>query len=215
MLFVQWKLQRTELAGLTLCAALIAPVALWPRMQGEFDRVGWLTGMIDTGSMIGPAGAWLAVILGALLAIRPFILDARSRHTYALALPVPRVVYAWMRAATGLTLCLLPAAGFLIGALIAAESIPDTMLVRKFPFQLSLRFLLALATAFSAVFAFQYGLGGKAKRWLVIVCVTVVGCELIAQLALHNTMIGGLAEFLTGSFSPVSLFRNRWVLFDV
>lgn len=215
LLFVQWKLQRAEILGFTLLASLIAPVAIWPRINDGYDRVGWLTNMIDSGTLIGTAGAMLAVVLGGLLAVRPFALDARARHTYPLALPIPRVRYALMRAGTGLTLCLVPAIGFLIGALVAAESIPDTLWLRKFPIALTVRFLLAVATAFAIVFGFQYGLGGRAKRWLVIVAVLLVAFEIFGLVVLRGSMIQPLAEFLSGSFSPIRLFRDRWVLFDV
>jgi hypothetical protein len=215
LLFVQWKLQRVEILALTLVAALISPIAISGYVDGRYDRMGWLTGMIGSGSLIKPGGALLAVALGTLLAVRPFLLDARARHTYALALPIPRARYALMRAATGLTLCLVPAMGFLIGALVAVESIPDTLWVRKFPVALTVRFLLSVATAFAIAFGFQYGLGGRAKRWLLILAVAVVAFEIFGQVVLRGSMVQPLVEFLSGAYSPVRLFRDRWVLFDV
>ena len=215
MLFVQWKLQRAELLGLTLVAALIPPIATWPGFEEGGNLVTALIRMVDAGTIIAPAGALLALSLGALLAMRPFILDARVRHTYALALPIPRSTYALMRAASGLTLALIPAAGFLIGALVAVEAIPDSAWVRKFPVALTLRFLLAITTAFAIFFGVQYGLGSRARRWVLIVALTVAGTEMVGQGLLRVSMIGPTIELLSGSFSPLRIFRDRWALFDV
>jgi hypothetical protein len=215
MLFVQWKLQRAELLGLTLVAAVIPPIATWPGLDDGPDLVSALVRMVDTGTMIAPGGALLALSLGALLAMRPFMLDARVRHTYALALPVRRSTYALMRAASGIALCLIPAVGFLIGALVAAEAIPDSMWVRKYPAALAVRFLLATATAFAVFFGIQYGLGNRARRWLLIVGLTVVATEILAQALFRISMVGPTIELLSGSFSPVRLFIDRWKLFDV
>jgi hypothetical protein len=120
-----------------------------------------------------------------------------------------------MRAATGMALCLIPATGFLIGALVAAEVIPATQLLRKFPVALALRFLLALLTAFAVFFGLQYGLGERARRWVLIAFLTVLGVEVFGQFTLRTSVVVPTIEAFSGSFSPLRVFLDRWVLFDV
>lgn len=215
MLFVQWKLQRTELLALTLVAAAIAPVATWPIVRSGVDPMIPLIRMVDGGSLIKSASGLLALGIGALLAIRPFALDARARHTYSLALPIPRSRYAFMRVGTGLSLGLIPVLGFLIGALVAVQIVPDTVWVQRYPLGLALRFLLAVVVAFAMFFGIQYGLGNRALRWVVIVALTVGGVEVIGQALAGTSMIGPTLDLLSGSYSPVRIFRDRWALFDV
>jgi hypothetical protein len=215
MLFVQWKLQRTEILAVTLVAAVIAPVDVWARSGAGVDTSRLMTGLMSSGSLIRTAGALLAISIGALFALRPFLLDSRVQHAYTLALPLTRSRFALTRAATGMMLCLIPAVGFLIGTLVAAQALPDTLLVRKFPVALALRFLLAVATAFAVFFGLQYGLGNRARRWVLISALTVLGVEVFGQFTLRTSVVVPTIEALTGSFSPLRLFLDRWVLFDV
>jgi hypothetical protein len=215
MLFVQWKLQRAELLGLAVVAALIAPLSMWTNAQAFVDSGQWLTNLENSSDLIRILAASLATIAGALLAVRPFALDGRARHTYALALPVQRSDYALMRAASGFLLALIPAIGFLIGAIVAAQGVPETLVVRKFPFELTLRFLLALSTAFVMFFGIQYGLGGRTRRWILLALLTVLGVEVFSQFTLRASVVGAVVEVLRGSFSPIRVFLDRWVLFGV
>jgi hypothetical protein len=215
MLFVQWKLQRAEILAVTMLAAVIAPLSIWTRVRGGVDGSRFVAGLMDSGSVIRIGGALLAIFVGAMFAIRPFLLDARMRHTYALALPMPRSRYALMRAAAGIALCLIPAAGFLIGALVAAEAIPASELVRKFPLALALRFLLAVVTAFAIFFGVQYGLGGRARRWVLITLLTILAVEVFGQFTLRTSVVVPAIELFGGAFSPLRIFLDRWVLFDV
>lgn len=213
MLYSQWKLQRAELVGFTLFAATICPFALWPHIsRGAIDLR--LLASLNNNSGLLVVAAMLSAVLGMMLAVRPFFLDARVKHTYALALPVPRSQYALMRILTGLTLVVLPATGFLIGALVAVQALPDTVGLRKFPVALTLRFVLATATAFATFFGIQYGLGGKARRWMLLVALTMLGAEIFGQLVLRMSLIQPTIELLSGSFSPLRVFVDHWALFD-
>jgi hypothetical protein len=215
LLYVQWKQQRTELIALTLVCAALAPVSLWSTIDRTTDSPQWLMGVIGAASTMGPAAALIAAATGFLLAVRPYWLDARVRHTYPLALPLTRTAFALRRAGGGLVLAALPAAGLLIGALVASAALPDDARVRAFPVELAVRFLLAAATAFSAFFAVQYGLGNNARRRILLVAVTIVAFEIFGQLAFHTSLTEPTLEVLKGRFSPVRLFIDHWTLFNV
>ncbi len=213
LLFAQWKHQRNELIVFTMAGSIIAPAALWQAMNlpAEWDVMRLLT----TSMVIGGLGSALAIATGFLLAVRPFVLDGRSQHTYALALPLPRVRYSLLRVATGLTLTILPALGFLVGALVASQAIPPTLLLRAYPVGLTLRFLLAAALAFAVGFGLQYGLGRRAARWMVIAAITIGAFELFGQLVLHVSLTSPFWELLAHPASPLRVFGVRWMLFDV
>lgn len=215
MLYVQWKLQRAELLGFTLLTALIAPLSIWPGIGSSIDAMRSNPMYIDRGMLIRTGGALLAVCIGAVLAVRPFFLDARVRHTYALALPTPRSHFALMRAGSGILLSLMPAAGFLIGCIIAAQILPDTLTIRSYSVELTVRFFLAMLMAFAVFFGLQYGLGGRARRWVLISAFTVLGVEVFTQFTLRSSVITPVAEMLAGSLSPLRIYLDRWVLFDV
>ena len=213
LLFAQWKLQRNELIVFAIAGSIVAPAALWTgmNMPGEWDAVK----LLSTSMLIGALGSGIAIVVGFLLAVRPFILDGRSQHTYALALPLPRVRYAMLRVAAGMTLTVLPALGFLIGGLVAAQALPQSLLLHAYPVGLTLRFLVASVLAFSVGFGVQYGLGRRAARWLVIVAATIGGFELFGQLVFHASLTAPFWEFLGNASSPLRVYGVRWMLFDV
>ena len=212
LLYAQWKHQRNELIVFTMAGAVLAPASLWQAHNGYSDWNPMV--LLSTSMMIGMLGSTIAIATGFLLAVRPFVLDSRSQHTYALALPVPRATYALLRVAAGLTLTILPAMGFLIGALVAAQAIPPAMLLRAYPVGLSVRFLLAAMLAFALGFGVQYGLGRNAARWIVIAAITIAGVEIFGQMVFQVSLTAPFWELLGGSASPLGVF-GRWMLFDV
>lgn len=212
LLFQQWRLQRVDVTLLTVAAAVVAPLIVWNASSVYADQVAHLL-LTDSGPL-GVAGSAIAVVLGVLLACRSFAADARGGHAYALSLPVPRARYALLRVATGLTLGLLPAVGFLIGSFLAVESVPPNPL-HAYPIGLSVRFYLAVAFAMSIAFAVQYGLGRKAVRWLLIFAITVGGAETATALLFHTSLVSPAIEVITTPGSPLRVFVDHWSLFDV
>lgn len=212
LLYAQWKYQRAELALLAMLAAVIGPVAAWIAVSTDDQLPAW--SLLEIAPAIGAMGAFIAALTGLALAIRPYWLDARSNHTYAMALPIRRDRYGTMRVATGLALTLIPAMGFLIGMLVTTQAAPPSSL-RAFPVGLTLRFLLAAATAFAIGFGLQYGLGRRALRWFLIVALTIGAVEIFGQLTLHASLSAPLFELLAKPASPLAVFWDRWMLFDV
>jgi hypothetical protein len=214
LLYTQWKHQRHELIVFAIVGGLIAPACLWDVVGSRSG--GNILGLIGTAGLIGALGSVLAIATGLVLAIRPFVLDAQSKHTYPLALPVTRTHYTLLRVASGMTLVLLPTTGFLIGSLVAAQALPPSyLLVRAYPFGLALRFLLATITAFAIGFGVQYGFGRRAARIIVITAITVAGFEVLGQLVLHGSVTAPLWQLLLSNVSPFRVFFTRWMLFDV
>ena len=211
LLAEQWKHQRVEITALSIAAAVACPACVWMVTGGEYQP--WQ--LVETGGKIGFAGAWIALITGVACSIRPYVLDARAKHTYALSLPVPRSDYSLLRVGSGLSLTLVPGVAFLIGASIAAQAAPPGTLLQTFPLQLTLRFALAAAFAFSFVFGVQYGLGRQAVRWLMIAGLTVIGVEVVGQLALHVSMTAPFFDLIVTRGSPLRVFMTRWTLFNV
>jgi hypothetical protein len=212
LLFVQWKQQRIELALLAIWGAIVAPIAIWAASSTSDDAAAWE--LLNAAETVAGFGGVLAAITGVLLAIRPFWLDARANHIYALALPVPRARYARFRIGSGVLLSLIPTLGFLIGALVAVQAAPRTTL-HAYPVGLTARFFLATMTAFAFAFAIQYGLGRKTLRWILIVVATIGSVELAGQITMHVSLASPFFELVRHESSPLAVFWNRWMLFDV
>jgi hypothetical protein len=206
----QWKHQRVELTALSIAAAVACPWALWTSSVFESDLRP--INLLNTSNKIAFAGSIAALLTGLLLATRPYSLDARSRHTYPLALPIPR---ALLRVFGGLTLVLVPAVSFFIGAVASAAAAPPAGLIHAFPMQLTLRFILACAFAFSIGFGVQYGLGRRAVRWMILVGLTLIGAEALGQLTFHVSMTEPFWSLIWHSGSPAHVFAAQWTLFNV
>lgn len=213
LLSQQWKHQRVEITALAIAAAVACPGALWMNTSFTAEYRPW--DLLNTAGKIALVGASASLVAGLLLAIRPYALDARVRHTYALALPVPRADYALLRAACGMTLVLVPTAAFGIGAIVAAATAPPAGLIRAFPVQLTLRFLLAGGFAYAIGFAVQYGLGRRLMRWFMIVGLTLIFCEALGQLTFHVSLTDPFWSLLWHQGSPMHVFFSEWTLFNV
>lgn len=212
LLAQQWKLQRVDLTLLTIAAAVISPVYIWGAQSVEPANVPYA--LMNDAGQIGVLAGGISVLLGALLAFRPFVTDGRSGHTYALSLPLARQRYAGLRILGGLTLVSLPASGLLIGALVAISDAPPSNL-HSHPLGLTLRFALASAFAFSLGFAIQYGLGRRALRWVLLTVITVAAAEIVGTLVFRVSLVGPFLELMRAQGSPLRIFVDHWQLYDV
>lgn len=213
LLAQQWKHQRVEITAMAIAAAVVCPVALWFDVGLDLQSQPWR--LTDTAVPIATMGSLTALLTGMLLAIRPYALDAQTRHTYALTLPVPRSRYSALRVADGLTLALVPIVAFFIGASMAAQMAPPSAMVHAYPFQLSIRFLLGVVLAFAIGFGVQYGLGRRAVRLIMLAALTVGGVELIGQLTIRSSVTEPFWSLLAHEGSPFRVFLSRWALFNV
>jgi hypothetical protein len=215
LLYVQWKHQRMELMLFTMLAGGIPALVTWSPWSDWGSHVMTPTAILSTSTSIGLLGAILAVAVGVVLAIRPYALDALGRHTYAAALPIPRTEYGLLRVACGMVLLLLPAAGFLVGSLLASAAIELPPMLHAYPVAITVRFVLATAMAFALAFSVQYGLGKHAARWIVIAVFVAGAIEAAGQLVASESLTGPFWTALASEASPLRVFAANWMLFDV
>lgn len=212
LLRAQWKHQRMDLWCLAVGCAMVAPIALWQTAaHGQLT----VSDVRSTAEIIGGIGSMLAVVAGALLALRPYALDNSVRHTYALSLPLPRSRYALLRIAAGLTLLVFPVAGIAIGAFIAAAYPTLPAELHAYPIGLTLRFLVASVFAFAIAFSLQYGLGQRAAVVLAWTLAGVGALELVGQLFSDTSLTAPIWRVLWAGLSPLRIFGTNWMLFDV
>ena len=215
LLYAQWKHQRIELMLFTMLAGGVPALVTWGPWSDWGSHVMTPTAILSTSSSIGYLGAILAVISGAVFAIRPYALDTLTNHTYAMALPIPRTSYGLMRAAAGLLLLLVPAAGFLIGSLFASAAVELPAMLHAYPVAVTARFVLAASMAFALAFGVQYGLGRHAARYIVIAVFAVGVVEALGQLTDSRSLTGPVLKALASPASPLRVFAANWMLFDV
>ncbi len=209
----QFTLQRLDVATLTVLAALVCPSSLWIAASMDGSLTDHAT-LASTSMSIAGAGFALAFLSGMLFVARPYIADAAGQHTYVLSLPIPRTRFALLRAAAGATLAMIPAAGFGIGALVAAAAVPLPALMQAYPVGLTLRFILCQVLAVALFFGLQYGAGKHAAKVAFAVLLVLAVFELAAPL-LGMGAEGRAWQVIAGPWSPLSLFLARWALFDV
>jgi hypothetical protein len=210
----QFILQRADVVLLTVLAALIGPASLLA--AGTFE-LG-----LESAERLLATNVLLAVLsvlhvggTALFLVVRAFAADAAVRHTYAASLPIPRGEYALLRAATGMTLGLMPIGGYAIGILMVTAGVALPPALYAYPVALILRYTLAFLVSFALAFALQYGSGRHANR-VVIVCLAVVAVAVLGiELAGLEGLFHHAGRVLFGPWSPLSVFAAEWKLFDV
>ena len=209
----QFVLQRNELIALTVAAGAIAPVSLL--------GVRSINGVAAAESLLALAvpltifSVIFAATTGLVMAIRAYSADSATRHTYALALPITRGDYALLRALTGISLMLLPLAGYAIGTYLTVAAVPTPPELYAYPFGVTLRCSLALLVCFSFGFALQYGLGRNAGRAFVIGIVLLGIVEIANAMVFYGVLTSDFWRALASDASPFAVFNTQWTLFDV
>ena len=105
--------------------------------------------------LLGAAARWspgypvIALAAALALAAGAWWPDHRTKHVYALTLPVARSRYLWLRYVAGLALLLLIGASLLVGSLLATMRITLPALLEAYPVGLTLRFCLAGLSAYT------------------------------------------------------------------
>jgi hypothetical protein len=210
----QFALQRVELVVLTVLGALVAPGALALATTIE-QRLNATSTLLTTN---GPLTA-LAIVhlfLGVVLLVsRQYMLDASTRHTYAAILPIPRGAYAVLRIQTGLTLALLPIAGFALGTWITASAVALPAELYAYPAGLTARYGLCFVVAYALMFALQYGAGRHASKLVIALLIGVLLLVIGAELLGNNAINARLFFTLAHPWSPFHVFLDEWRLFDV
>jgi hypothetical protein len=209
----QFTLQRTELAALTIAGGAIVPLSLrGASIAGPLTEAEVL---LTLGMPLTILSVIFSVVTGLVLAIRAYTVDAQTRHTYALSLPITRGHYALLRAGTGLTLALIPLAAYGIGAFLTAASVPLPPELFAYPGGVTMRGALTVLMAYAFGFALQYGLGRHAGRVFIVVILLVGAVELIDQLVFRGQLTPDFWSAVVSETSPFAVFNSGWMLFDV
>ena len=212
---VQWKWTRIAILIGTLAGFAIPLVS-----ARELFLAGSLLHVTAADIVVrmaaaAPLYAFLAGFLGLAVAFVAWSADQKGRHVYALSLPVSRARFAAMRFGAGALFLLIPAAGVLVGCLVAAAAVQLPPGMHIYPLALTLRFLIASLLAFSIFFvvaaasqrAAAYALGG--------ILAFVILSVLIEAIGVRADLIGKATSLLFAEPGLLSIFTGRWMLIDV
>jgi hypothetical protein len=214
ILFTQLRWTRLLVIGMAVVSFLVPAIAWWRGgMSAQYpERPGAIIiGFESVGGML-----MLVAALGAFfVAAYPWMMDAASRHVFALSLPIRWREYLAMRFGAGALTLLLPAITLYLGSLFALSMLELPATLRAYPGTLALRFLAASLLAYSLTFAVQYIAGRRAAA--VIVGVVLGGA--VISFVLKMLGLGGALDGLISAIfdfpGPFAVFTAEWKLVDV
>jgi hypothetical protein len=214
ILRTQWRESRLPLL-LSAAVAFTVPLLSLKGMSGP-TPTPWAS-----WDLLGASMRWsatypiLALVTGLAMAVGAWRPDHRTKHVYALTLPISRSRYILCRYGAGLLLLLGVGAAVLAGATIASIRVTIPPLLHAYPVGIALRFSVAGVFAYTLLFALS-GLTPKAARILVGLLLLLVIVSLMADLlAIGWNPMETAVDALLGPYSPLSIFRARWMLIDV
>jgi len=224
MLFLHWKQARMAL-GLFVVAAFALPLL-------AAEGMGMPPG-VDASSLvayrfIGSFDAWLpffpalALAIGVTLALSAWNWDHQLSHVYALSLPVTRWEYTVHKLLAGVTLALLPAIGFWLGAQVAAASIALPEGLHAYPNELAVRFFFAILISYTMLFAMAAGTI-RTTAWITGILFGFIFFGNIAndflgyyyEFFARENVVLIVFEWLLEMGGPLEVFSGSWSLIDV
>lgn len=213
LLRLQWR--ESRLAFAILGAASLALPLL--SLRGATGAAGpW-----EAWELLRASAAWsawyplLALAAALALAAGAWIGDHRSRHVYALTLPVARWRYLLVRYAAGGVLLLGVGLVLWGGGTVATLQVAMPPLLHAYPGGLAVRFCLAAFSAYTILFALN-GLTPRIARLLVVGLLLLVLLAALADLlALGLRPLDLTVDALLGPYSPLAVFHGPWMLIDV
>lgn len=213
LLRLQWREGRLALAvlgaaGIALpllslrgATGAAGPWEAWELLRASAAWSAWYPLLALAAALALSAGAWAA--------------DHRSRHVYALTLPVARWRYLLLRYSAGAILLLAVGAVLWLGGTLATVPVAIPPLLHAYPGGLAFRFCLAAFSAYTILFAL-HGLTPRAARLLVAALLLLVLVAALADLlALGVRPLDLTVDALLGPFSPLAVFHGPWMLIDV
>lgn len=215
ILRMQWRASRLVLLIIALGLAIV-PFQLLRSPEGT--RGAYAIGeLVNRSIMFGAVLQSSTVMLGLIIAMACWQSDLRTRHVYALSLPVARSKYVLMRFIAGLALHVPVAAVLAMAGVVAVAMAPLPPVLHAYPLALAFRWLLGGWTVFSLIFVLL-SMSQRAARILVTVLLTVVVVDLaLAALGVTDTpyLIESFVDFLKHEVGPFGSFASRWMLIDV
>lgn len=213
ILFAQWMWSRTALVPL-LVVAFAVPI-LSVQAFNDPAATGWrLNYLLDRISDWSVAYPVLAAATGAMVGITAWGADHRTRHVYALSLPVSRVAFTGLRAAAGLVLVAGPAAAVWVGALLATAAAEIPVLLQPYPNALAGRFVVAAVLSYSIFFAIAAGTARTAGLVLGAAAALALTQLLLALSGAGVDLLGPAVDFISSWPGPLEIFGGRWALID-
>ncbi len=214
MLFTQWKWSRAILLPLVIATFAVPVYSVREFSDGSASR--WqVSSLLANMQAWGLAYMFSSVLIAIFIASATWSYDVKSRHVYALRLPIPRWHYQLLRYGAGTLLLLIPTAFLWIGGLVATSSSAIPIGLHAYPTALALRFLLASFVAFSAMFAasaipkrIAIGIGGALG-------VLMLTDGVLSQFAGNSVIMSRLFEWAIRWPGFLEVFAGRWMLIDV
>lgn len=214
ILLTQWKWSRLLVLAAAVCAFTI-PLSSVQSLGGEVT--GWVDGQAVLRSMRAYGGLYAVLSggLGVALAISAWSLDHRTRHVYALSLPVERWRFALLRFGGGALLILIPTLALWISALVSTAGVDVPPGLEAFPTSLAIRFAMAALVSFAIFFACAAGTVRTAGWVLGGITVLVMMLAFAEPLHLPTMFHDVLERILVTWPGMLEVFTGRWMLIDV
>lgn len=213
ILWTQWRASRMVVL-LLAALAFVVPVL-------SMNTAGPTTGPWHAWDLLSASMRWsasypvVALLAAVILAAGAWRPDHRTRHVYALTLPIRRSRYLLLRYGAGLTLLLGIGVALLAGATVAALRVHVAEPLQAYPMGLTLRFCMAGLVAYTLLFAVN-GITPKAARMLAALLLLLIIASLVADLlGIGWNPMEKAMDALLSPYSPLSIFRARWMLIDV
>lgn len=213
VLWSQWRESRMAVLLLAGVALLLPVLSMNEVRHGSAPWHAWnLLGAAMRWSAAYPIVALVGAVVLAMGAWRP---DHRTRHVYALSLPIKRSHYLLIRYGAGITLLLALGLALLAGATITVLRVNVPSPLHAYPVGLTLRFWMAGLVAYTLLFSVN-GLTPRAARMLAALILLVIITSLMTDLLGFDwNPTEMVIDALLSPYSPLSIFRARWMLIDV
>ncbi|MBI3790114.1 MAG: hypothetical protein HY275_04470 [Gemmatimonadetes bacterium] len=223
VLMSQWRTARWFVVLLSVLAFAV-PILTTAKLGGLDLRDQPVRDVLTTFGLGGLFLAPIALLLGVIVGIGGWSVDATLGHVYMLVHPVPRWYLVLLRFAAGVLITLVPAAALLVANTIVTVAGTPPDLVRAYPVALTIRF----AALSLVMFGFLFGAGAlpskaydeeeTARRALIGIGVGLGVLMLGVWLDfafLSGAIVNGVTRFLAGPWSPITLVVGRWGLYDI
>ena len=216
MLVTQWKWSKLELGVFAVvCFALPTFMMKIVRFaSGSGGPAVSIEALLQASSAMGVALAFVALLCGVTIAVRPWIVDHARQHVLALSLPLPWPDFVRLRFLAGAIFLAVPAVAVWLGAILAAYSTPIPSTLHVYPASVAVRFYAAALIMYAGGFAVQYLVGRKSATWVAGTFALVVVIELVAQSFGSSVMVRSW-ELITQWPGPIEVLTARWMLVDV
>ena len=224
MLFLHWKQIRMVL-GLFVVAAFALPLIA---VEGLGTPPGMDAVSLNAYRTLSAFQLWLpffpalAAAIGLTLALSSWNWDHQQNHVYALSLPLTRWEYTIQKMLAGVSLALLPAIAFWLGAHVAAASVSLPAGLHAYPNELAARFFFATLPSYAMLFAMAAGTV-RTTLWVSGVTFGFIFFGIIANDVLANyvdffsrvNVVEEVYEWIIHAPGPFEVFTGNWSLIDV